>query len=104
VPRWEARDVYDLAIAVVQWDGTVVKLQRWLERRGALSEAQLAEARGYLGARLSQLVCCWGSAELSSSAQLGEKRPTVPMASGGAERSWTMLAEMLARRATVTTR
>ena len=40
----------------------------------------------------------------SSSAQLGEKRPTAPMASGGAERSWTMLAEMLARRATVTTR
>ena len=36
-------DVYDLAIAVVQWDGTVVESQRWLERRGTLSEAQLAE-------------------------------------------------------------
>jgi hypothetical protein len=73
VPRWEARDVYDLAIAVVQWDGTVVKLQRWLERRGALSEAQLAEARGYLGARLSQLVCCWGSAEFEFFRAAGRK-------------------------------
>jgi len=47
-------DVYDLAIAVVQWDGTVVESQRWLERRGTLSEAQLAEARGYLVARPNQ--------------------------------------------------
>ena len=73
VRRWEARDVYDLAIAVVQWDGTVVESRRWLERRGALSEAQLAEARGFLAARPRQLVCCWGSAEFEFFRAAGRK-------------------------------
>ena len=89
VPRWEARDVYDLAIAVVQWDGTVVESQRWLERHGALSEAQLAEARGFLAARPRQLVCCWGNAEFefigvnltAVIASFASKRPWPPVAS-----------------------
>jgi hypothetical protein len=33
VPRWEAGAVYDLAIAVVQWDGTVVEKQQPPPRR-----------------------------------------------------------------------
>ena len=73
VRRWEARDVYDLAIAVVQWDGTVVESRRWLERRGALSEAQLAEARGFLAARPRLPVCCWGSAEFEFFRAAGRK-------------------------------
>jgi hypothetical protein len=73
VPRWEGRAVYDLAIAVVQWDGTVVESQRWLERHGALSEAQLAEARGFLAARPRQLVCCWGHAEFEFFRSAGRK-------------------------------
>ena len=73
VPRWEAGAVYDLAIAVVQWDGTVVESQRWLEMHGTLSEAQLAEGRGYLAARPSQLVCCWGSTEFEFFRAAGRK-------------------------------
>jgi hypothetical protein len=73
VPRWEGRAVYDLAIAVVQWDGTVVESRRWLERHGAVSEAQLAEARGFLAARPRQLVCCWGSAEFEFFRSAGRK-------------------------------
>ena len=73
VRRWEARDVYDLAIAVVQWDGTVVESRRWLEHHGALSEAQLAEARGFLAARPRQPVCCWGSAEFEFFRAAGRK-------------------------------
>ena len=65
--------MYDLAIAVVQWDGTVVDSRRWLERRGALSEAQLAEARGFLAARPRQPVCCWGSAEFEFFRAAGRK-------------------------------
>ena len=38
-----------------------------------MSEAQLAEARGYLGARPSQLVCCWGSAEFEFFRAAGRK-------------------------------
>ena len=60
--RWKARDVYDLAIAVIDWDGVVVvggcvavESQRWLERLGALSEAQLEGARDYIAARPGQL-------------------------------------------------
>ena len=73
VPRWEAGAVYDLAIALVQWDGQVVESRRWLERHGALSEAQLAEARGFLAARPRQLVCCWGSAEFEFFRSAGRK-------------------------------
>jgi hypothetical protein len=73
VPRWEAGAVYDLAICVIQWDGTVVESRRWLERHGALSEAQLAEARGFLAARPRQLVCCWGSAEFEFFRAAGRK-------------------------------
>ena len=73
VRRWEVRDVYDLAIAVVQWDGTVVESRRWLEHHGALSEAQLAEARGFLAARPRQPVCCWGSAEFEFFRAAGRK-------------------------------
>jgi len=65
--------VYDLAIALVQWDGQVVESQRWLERHGALSEAQLAEARGFLAARPKLLVCCWGSAEFEFFRSAGRK-------------------------------
>jgi hypothetical protein len=73
VPRWEGRAVYDLAIAVIQWDGTVVESRRWLERHGALSEAQFAEARGFLAARPKKLVCCWGSAEFEFFRSAGRK-------------------------------
>ena len=80
--------MYDLAIAVVEWDGSVVESRRWLERHGALSEAQLAEARGYLGAacggargylaaRPSQLVCCWGSAKFDFFRSAGRKAAEV---------------------------
>ena len=62
-PRWKAREVYDLAIACTDWDGKVVQSQRWLERHGRLSDADLEEARDYLAARPSLLVCCWGSPE-----------------------------------------
>ena len=71
--RWKARATYDLAIVTVEWDGTVVESQRWIERLGALSGAQLAEARGYLAARPSQLVCCWGSAEFDFFRSAGRK-------------------------------
>ena len=71
--RWKARATYDLAIVTVEWDGTVVESRRWIERLGALSGAQLAEARGYLAARPSQLVCCWGSAEFDLFRSAGRK-------------------------------
>ena len=71
--RWKARATYDLAIVTVEWDGTVVESRRWIERLGALSGAQLAEARGYLAARPSQLVCCWGSAEFDFFRSAGRK-------------------------------
>ena len=73
VPRWEGRAVYDLAIAVIQWDGTVIESRRWLDRHGAVSEAQFAEARGFLAARPKQLVCCWGSAEFEFFRSAGRK-------------------------------
>jgi hypothetical protein len=73
VPRWEGRAVYDLAIAVIQWDGTVIESRRWLDRHGAVSEAQFAEARGFLAARPKQLVCCWGSAEFDFFRSAGRK-------------------------------
>jgi hypothetical protein len=73
VPRWKAGAVYDLAIALVQWDGQVVESRRWLDRHGAVSEAQFAEARGFLAARPKQLVCCWGSAEFEFFRSAGRK-------------------------------
>ena len=72
-PRWKAREVYDLAIACTDWDGKVVQSQRWLERHGRLSDADLEEARDYLAARPSLLVCCWGSPEFNFFRAAGRK-------------------------------
>ena len=72
-PRWKAREVYDLAIACTDWDGKVVESQRWLERHGRLSDADLEEARDYLAARPSLLVCCWGSPEFNFFRAAGRK-------------------------------
>eukprot|EP00966_Prymnesium_polylepis_P113673 2628089-Prymnesium_polylepis.1 len=69
--RWKAGQLYDLAITVTGWNGTVRWKKRWLNRWGKLTALQVNEAVAIMKSRKDTLLCSWGSPEQKYFKQAG---------------------------------